>query len=65
MSGGAAAAHACSLLHALLLPSFSLQAKELEARRAALGKWKLDLLHKTMDALDLQRGAGDKVGWCV
>lgn len=43
------------------------QAKELEARKASLGKWKLDLLHKLMDTLDLQRGSGDKVSsWlCV
>lgn len=38
------------------------QAKEIEARKASLAKWKLDLLHKLMDTLDLQRGSGDKVG---
>ena len=39
-----------------------LQEKELEARRASLGKWKLELVHRAMDLLDLQRGSGDKVG---
>lgn len=34
--------------------------KELEARRASLGKWKLELVHRAMDLLDLQRGSGDK-----
>jgi hypothetical protein len=38
------------------------QEKETEARRASLGKWKLELLHRLMDALDLPRGSGDKVG---
>ncbi|PRW61174.1 DEK-like isoform X2 isoform B [Chlorella sorokiniana] len=36
------------------------QAKEVDARKASLGKWKLELLHKLMDVLDLQRGSGDK-----
>ena len=44
-----------------LLDLWLLQAKEIEARKASLGKWKLDLLHKLMDTLDLQRGSGDKV----
>jgi protein DEK len=34
--------------------------KELEARKTALGKWKLELIHRLMDVLDLQRGSGDK-----
>lgn len=34
--------------------------KEVEARKTALGKWKLDLIHRLMDTLDLQRGSGDK-----
>ena len=37
------------------------QEKEVEARKASLSKWKLDLLHRLMDVLDLQRGSGDKV----
>jgi hypothetical protein len=39
------------------------QEKELKYRREALGKWKLELIHRLMDALDLPRGSGDKV-WC-
>lgn len=42
-------------------PPVRVQEKELEARKASLGKWKLDLLHKLMDVLDLARGSGDKV----
>ncbi len=38
-----------------------MQEKEVEARRASLGKWKLELLHKLMDLLDLPRGSGEKV----
>ena len=38
------------------------QDKELEARRSSLLKWKLDLIHRLLDVLDLQRGSGDKVG---
>lgn len=34
--------------------------KELEARRVSLGKWKLELIHRLMDTLDLPRGSGDK-----
>lgn len=49
------------LLHITVLQSLP-QAKEVEARKASLGKWKLDLLHKLIDVLDLQRGSGDKVG---
>jgi hypothetical protein len=43
------------------------QEKEVEGRRASLSKWKLELIHRAMDALDLQRGSGDKVGggWAV
>ncbi|KAL4438465.1 hypothetical protein ABPG77_000113 [Micractinium sp. CCAP 211/92] len=36
------------------------QDKEMESRRASLGKWKLELVHKLMDTLDLPRGSGDK-----
>lgn len=49
------------LNHLLPLPPNNMQAKEVEARKASLGKWKLDLLHRLMDVLDLQRGSGDKV----
>lgn len=34
--------------------------KEIEARKASLGKWKLDLINKLMDTLDVPRGSGDK-----
>lgn len=34
--------------------------KEIEARKASLGKWKLDLINKLMDTLDIPRGSGDK-----
>jgi len=34
--------------------------KELGARRVSLSKWKLDLIHRLMDTLDLPRGSGDK-----
>jgi hypothetical protein len=34
--------------------------RELEARSASLGKWKVDLIHRLLDALDLPRGAGSK-----
>ncbi len=34
----------------------------MEVRRSSLGKWKLELLHKAMDVLDLAKGGGDKVG---
>lgn len=34
--------------------------KEIEARKASMSKWKLELIHRLMDALDLPRGAGDK-----
>ena len=55
--------HCCPpmLLHITVLQSLP-QAKEVEARTASLGKWKLDRLHKLIDVLDLQRGSGDKVG---
>jgi protein DEK len=36
------------------------EGRELEARKLSLGKWKLDLIHKLLDTLDLPRGAGDK-----
>lgn len=38
------------------------QDKEIEARRASLSKWKLELVHRALDTLDLPRGSGDKVG---
>ncbi len=34
--------------------------KEIDARKVSLGKWKLDLINKLMDALDIPRGSGDK-----
>lgn len=34
--------------------------RELEARKISLGKWKLELINRLMDLLDLQRGTGDK-----
>ncbi len=34
--------------------------KEIEARKTSLGKWKLDLINKLMDTLDIPRGSGDK-----
>ena len=36
------------------------QERELDARKASLGKWKLELIHRLMDALDMTRGSGDK-----
>ncbi|GAB4813480.1 hypothetical protein N2152v2_000526 [Parachlorella kessleri] len=36
--------------------------KELKYRRESLGKWKLDLIHKLLDVLDLPRGQGEKAG---
>ncbi len=39
-----------------------MQEKELKYRRESLGKWKLDLIHKLLDVLDLPRGQGEKVG---
>jgi protein DEK len=34
--------------------------KEIEARKVSLGKWKLDLINKLLDTLDIPRGSGDK-----
>lgn len=34
--------------------------KEIEARKVSLGKWKLDLINRLMDTLDIPRGSGDK-----
>ena len=34
--------------------------KEIEARKASMSKWKLELIHRLLDALDLPRGLGDK-----
>ena len=34
--------------------------KEIDARKASIGKWKVDIIHKLMEVLDLPRGSGDK-----
>lgn len=36
------------------------QVREIESRKASLWKWKLDLINKLMDVLDIPRGTGDK-----
>lgn len=41
------------------------QGKEAEARKASLSKWKLELLHRAFDMLDVPRGPGDKARACV